>query len=140
MFSGIVGKVGAVVGIHDTAHDRVVSIRTPAGWKLGDGESVAVEGVCSTVQKRISKAFQVVYMHETLRRTTLDGLRVGSPVNLERSLRLNSLVGGHLVQGHVDVTAKIRSIRPDGEAKIYGFDLPPRYMRYIVEKGSIAVD
>lgn len=61
-------------------------------------------------------------------------------VNLERSLRLNSLIGGHLVQGHVDTTARIRSMRGDGEAKVYEFEVPARYSRYIVEKGSIAVD
>lgn len=140
MFSGIVEKVGQVARIHDSPGQRVVSIRTPPGWRFADGESVSVEGVCSTVQKRGRRDFRVVYMPETLRRTTLGSLGRGSPVNLERSLRLNALVGGHLVQGHVDTTARIRSVRPDGDARIYAFELPARHMRYIVEKGSIAVD
>lgn len=140
MFSGIVEKIGLVRDIRDTPLQRVVSIGMPAGWKFAEGESVAVEGVCSTVQQRRPRSFQVVYMHETLRRTTLGALRRGSPVNLERSLRLNSLVSGHLVQGHVDTTGQILRIRADGEARIYEIILLPRYLRYIVQKGSIAID
>jgi riboflavin synthase len=79
-------------------------------------------------------------MPETLRRTTLGGLRREDRVNLERSLRLSSLIGGHLIQGHVDTTARIRSIRPEGEAKRYEFVIPRRLSRYIIEKGSIAID
>ncbi len=140
MFSGIVEAIGRVSAVRDTPQERVVVIRLPAGWKFGEGESVAVEGVCSTVQRRSAADFEVVYMHETLRRTTLGTLRRGSPVNLERSLRLNALVSGHLVQGHVDATARIRGIRQDGSAKIYEFAIPSRYRRYVVEKGSIALD
>ncbi len=140
MFSGIIETIGKVSAVRDTALERVIAIRRPAGWKLGEGESVAVEGVCSTVQRQSKTGFEVVYMHETLRRTTLGDLRAGSPVNLERSLRLNALVSGHLVQGHVDVTARIRAIRPDGSARIYEFAIPARYRRYIVEKGSVALD
>jgi riboflavin synthase len=140
MFSGIVQKVGVVVGIQDSPGQRVVSIGTPARWHLAAGESVAVEGVCSTVQARGARKFRVIYMNETLRRTTLGALEKGSPVNLERSLRLNDVVSGHLVQGHVDTKATIRRIRQDGPARIYEFALPARYLRYIVEKGSIAID
>jgi len=140
MFSGIVERIGTVARVHDTPGGRAASIRTPAGWRFGDGESVSVEGVCSTVQRRSARMFRVVYMHETLQRTTLGSLVPGSPVNLERSLRLDGLVGGHLVQGHVDTTARILGVRADGDAKIYRFGMPARYMRYIVEKGSIAVD
>jgi len=82
----------------------------------------------------------VVYMHETLRRTTLGQLRARDGVNLERSLRLNSLIGGHLVQGHVDAVARIASVRPDGDARLYRFQLPARYARYVAAKGSVALD
>ena len=142
MFSGIVESVGSVVAVRDSKAGRDVTIQTPAKWKLREGESICVEGVCSTVQRCAGlKAYATfVYMNETLRRTTLGSLRQGDGVNLERSLRLNSLVGGHLVQGHVDATARIRSIRADGDARVYAFSLPPRYSRYLVEKGSIAVD
>lgn len=140
MFSGIIEKIGSVAQVRRTPGGCSVSIRMPAGWRLKDGESVAVEGVCSTVQRRTKRAFEVVYMRETLGRTTLGSIEGGSPVNLERSLRLDGLVGGHLVQGHVDITGKIRSIRAEGDARVYEFQLPMRYMRYVVEKGSIAID
>src|SRR5262245_2293024 len=111
MFSGIVERVGVVEKVQDSPGGRSVQIKTPREWKLGSGESVSVEGVCSTVQKLSRGVFHVVYMHETLRRTTLGALRRGSRVNLERSLRLNSLIGGHLVQGHVDAVAAIRGVK-----------------------------
>jgi riboflavin synthase len=79
-------------------------------------------------------------MPETLRRTTLGGLCRADRVNLERSLTLSSLIGGHLIQGHVDTIARIRFIRPEGEAKLYEFAIPRRFSRYIVEKGPIAID
>ncbi|MGH9447129.1 MAG: riboflavin synthase, partial [Terriglobia bacterium] len=115
-------------------------IRKPRGWKLRPDESVCVEGVCSTVQKAANGAFHVTYMPETLRCTTLRRVVAGNRVNLERSLTLASLLGGHLVQGHVDTTARLVGICSEGEARIYEFSLPARYSRYIVEKGSIAVD
>lgn len=101
---------------------------------------MCVEGVCSTVQSSNKSSFQVVYMPETLRKTTLGSLRPGDKVNLERSLTLRSLIGGHLVQGHVDTTARISGIRNEGEAGIYTFEISSRFSRYIVPKGSIAVD
>ena len=140
MFGGIVQKVGVVVGVRDSPGQRVISIGTPAKWHLANGESVAVEGVCSTVQAKDVRRFRVVYMNETLRRTTMGSLEMGRPVNLERSLRLNGIVGGHLVQGHVDTTAIIRRVRIDGQARIYEFAIPVPHMRYIVEKGSVAID
>src|SRR5207245_11246939 len=115
-------------------------IEKPRGWRLREGESVSVDGVCSTVQKSNAHAFKVVYMPETLRRTTLGGLKARDRVNLERCLSLSSLIGGHLVLGHVDATARIARVHPEGDAKIHTFEIPRPLSRYIVEKGSIAVD
>lgn len=140
MFSGIVETTSPVVDIRNARGQRIFSIQKPRGWKLREGESVSVEGVCSTVQKTNRRTFQITYMPETLRRSTLGGVRKNDPVNLERSLTLASLIGGHLVQGHVDATARIVSVKPEGEAKIYAFAVPRRLSRYIVEKGSIALD
>lgn len=140
MFSGIVETTSPVERVRVAREQRIFSIRLPRGWKFREGESVSVDGVCSTVQKSNGRVFQVTYMPETLRKTTLGHIDAGDDVNLERSLRLNSLIGGHLVQGHVDTTARIVSVRNEGEAKIYGFELPRRFSRYIIEKGSIAVD
>jgi len=141
VFSGIVETTSPVLSLNNAEQQRSLSIRKPRGWKLTDGESVCVEGVCSTVQGFNNKSsFRVVYMPETLRKTTLGDLQPGNPVNLERSLTLQSLIGGHLVQGHVDTRARIKRIRDEGEARIYTFEVPTRFSRYIVPKGSIAVD
>ena len=140
MFSGIVETTSPVLGISSARWQRILSIRKPRGWKLHDGESVSVEGVCSTVQSFDRNSFRVVYMPETLRKTTLGELKAGDAVNLERCLTLQTLIGGHLVQGHVDATARIKSIQSEGEARLFTFAMPARLSRYIVPKGSIAVD
>jgi riboflavin synthase len=140
LFSGIVETTGTILKIERLDGQLQVRIGRPHGWNLDQGESVSVEGVCSTVQGMDSRAFHVSFMPETLRRSTLGALKPASRVNLERSLRLNSLVGGHLVQGHVDATGKIRKITPEGSARIFLFEVPRRISRYLVEKGSVAVD
>ena len=99
-----------------------------------------MEGVCSTVQKLNGHSFEVRYMPETLRKTTLSRLQRSARVNLERSLTLRSLIGGHLVQGHVDAVGRIVRIRREGKSRVYSFEIPRRLTRYIVEKGSIAID
>ncbi len=140
MFSGIVEATSRVVKLEDTKGQRVAWIARPRGWKLKAGESVSVDGVCSTVQEVNRGTFRVIYMFETLRRTTLGRMSSGCTLNLERSLTLNSLIGGHLVQGHVDSTARIVGVHSDGAASVYEFSLPERFARYLVEKGSVAVD
>ena len=140
MFSGIVETTSPILKISSARKQRVLTIRKPRGWKLKDGESISIEGVCSTVQSFDRNSFRVVYMPETLRKTTLGSLQMGDEVNLEKCLTLQSLIGGHLVQGHVDTTAVIKSIRNEGEAKLLTFGIPARFSRYIVPKGSIAVD
>jgi riboflavin synthase len=140
VFSGIVETTCPVLSVDNARKQRVLTVRKPRGWKLKDGESVCVEGVCSTVQGSNRGFFRFVYMPETLRKTTLGALKPGDEVNLERSLTLQSLIGGHLVQGHVDTTARIKKIRNEGEARTYTFGVPARFSRYIVPKGSIAVD
>lgn len=126
--------------VADTCGGRAVWISKPPGWKLQPGESVCVQGVCSTVQQMNRRTFGVIYMAETLRRSTLGLLRSGEPVNLERCLTPASLIGGHVVQGHIDTTARITRIRADGETKTYEFNMPRRFSRYLAEKGSVAVD
>lgn len=140
MFSGIVETTSSIVQVRNARAQRIFSIRKPPGWKLREGESVSVEGVCSTVQKTNGRVFQVTYMPETLRRSTLGGLHERDSVNLERSLTLASRIGGHLVQGHVDTTGRITGVKTEGKAKLYAFEVPRRFSRYIVQKGSIALD
>ena len=107
---------------------------------LGLGDSIAVSGVCLTVTRLSDSGFSVHVVPETVRRTTLGSLDVGDPVNLERSLAANGRFGGHVVQGHVDGTASIESVVPEGEASLVRFAAPPAIMRYVVEKGFVAVD
>ena len=140
MFSGIVKITEAVTSVKKHGTEQRVTIRRPPRWKLKQGESINVEGVCSTVQKLNGRSFEVRYMPETLRRTTLSGLQRSGRVNLERSLTLSSLIGGHLVQGHVDAVGRIVGIRREGKSKVYTFEIPRRLARYVVEKGSIAID
>ena len=107
---------------------------------MGAGASVAVNGVCLTVTSFDDTSFSVDVMPETLSRTNLGRLNAGDAVNLERALLLGGRLGGHLVQGHIDDTARVSSVSYNEDARLLGFDTPSRLMRYIVEKGFIAVD
>ena len=137
MFTGIVEEVGSVKAAEG---GRLV---IGASEVLGDvkvGDSIAVNGACLTVTTYDESGFSVDVVPETLRRTNLGELNPGSPVNLERSMPAYGRFGGHMVQGHVDGTATIRSIESEGDALMVIFDAPTSVMRYVVEKGFIAVD
>ena len=137
MFTGIVEEVGSVRAVGDG------SLVIGASEVLSDvkvGDSIAVNGACLTVTTHDDSSFSVDVVPETLRRTNLGELEAGSPVNLERSMPANGRFGGHIVQGHVDGTATIHSIRDEGDALMVVFDAPTSLMRYVVEKGFIAVD
>ncbi|MBA7525551.1 Riboflavin synthase [subsurface metagenome] len=137
MFTGIIQEVGRVT----SAQSGKVAIAAGdvlRGLELGG--SIAVNGVCLTITNFNTNSFSVDIMSETLERTNLGLLRVGDRVNLERPLALGGELGGHLVQGHVDDTGRVASIKRSGEAIIIRFEAPPEMMRYVVEKGFIAVD
>jgi riboflavin synthase len=141
MFTGIVEERGEVVALdrHDGA--ATVTVRGPrVTADAGLGDSIAVNGVCLTVTALSGPAFTADVMAETLRRTALAALAPGSPVNLERPLRLGGRLGGHLVQGHVDAVAAIVSRSPAEHWDVVRIAIPPGLARYIVEKGSVAVD
>ncbi|MFH1437134.1 MAG: riboflavin synthase [Pseudomonadota bacterium] len=104
------------------------------------GDSIAVNGVCLTVTSFDASSFSAGIMAETLKRSNLGLLSAGDRVNLERPLTLEGRLGGHLVQGHVDATGRVASVRWDGEAMVIRFEAPPEVMCYIVEKGFIAID
>lgn len=137
MFTGIVEEVGAVKAAE--AGRLVIGASTVlSDIKVGD--SVAINGACLTVTTHDESSFAVDVVPETLRRTNLGTLVSGSPVNLERSMPADGRFGGHMVQGHIDATAAINSITADGDALMVRFHAPPPVMRYIVEKGFVAVD
>jgi len=139
MFTGIVAELGEVAGAEHHGGAAVFTIRgSTDGVALG--ESIAVNGVCLTVTGILDGTFTADVMGETLSRSTLGTLTAGAPVNLERSARLADRIGGHLVQGHVDATAAIISRVPAEHWDQVRISLPGTIARYVVEKGSIAVD
>ena len=141
MFTGIVEERGEVVAVDRHAGAATVTVRGPrVTADAGHGDSIAVNGVCLTVTATSGPTFTADVMAETLRRTALGALAPGSPVNLERPLRIGGRLGGHLVQGHVDAVAAIVSRSPAQHWDVVRVAIPPGLARYIVEKGSVAVD
>ena len=142
MFSGIVEDIGAVGALEgkDKGVLLKIEVRRIDAGELVLGESVAVNGVCLTVVSAEDGGFSVDASHETLSRTNLSGLRAGSGVNLERSLRVGDRMGGHIVTGHVDGVGTVQSITPVGESRVFSFSIPAALAKYVVEKGSVAVD
>lgn len=142
MFTGIVEELGSIVAVELLADDAArFTIRGPLVTSdANHGDSIAVNGVCLTVVTVDDGAFTADVMAETLRRSSLGALDVGSAVNLERAAALNARMGGHLVQGHVDGTGVIASITPTEHWTIIRLEFAGDVGRYIVEKGSITVD
>jgi riboflavin synthase len=141
MFTGIVEERGTVASIEQLTNAARVAIR--GSVVLSDvraGDSIAVNGVCLTVVDLGPDYFTADVMEETLKRSSLDGVGAGSEVNLERAARLDSRLGGHLVQGHVDGTGAVLAIEPDAHWTAMRISLPVDLGRYVVEKGSITVD
>jgi len=139
VFTGIVEELGAVVGVEHHADAARLIIQGSADGTV-PGDSIAVNGVCLTVTGIMAGSFTADVMRETLNRSGLGDLVPGDRVNLERSVRLSDRLGGHLVQGHVDATATIISRAPSEHWDVVKITLPPDISRYVVEKGSIAVD
>ncbi|MBB5915845.1 riboflavin synthase [Nocardia transvalensis] len=142
MFTGIVEELGEIVGAERLADSARLTIRGKLVTSdAGHGDSIAVNGVCLTVVDIIDgDSFTTDVMGETLSRSSLDGLGVGSRVNLERAAAVDSRLGGHIVQGHVDGTGAILSRDPQTDWEVVRISLPGELARYVVHKGSITVD
>lgn len=141
MFTGIVEELGRVAAIEDQGDAIRLTIGcTTAVSDANLGDSIAVNGVCLTVAEFDETGFTADVMQESLDRTSLGGLVVGSPVNLERAVAAGARLGGHIVQGHVDGTGAIVSRTPGEHWEVVRISLPDDLDRYVVEKGSIAVD
>lgn len=142
MFTGIVEELGEVVGKEDLTDAARFVIRGPVVTSdAGHGDSIAVNGVCLTVVEVLPGGeFSADVMAETLDRSSLAQVAVGSRVNLERAAAVNSRLGGHIVQGHVDGTGSVLSRSPSEHWEVVRIALPPTLARYVVEKGSITVD
>lgn len=142
MFTGIVEELGELVGREDLTDAARLVIQGPTVTSdARHGDSIAVNGVCLTVvDVTPGGRFSADVMRETLERSSLGSLQVGSPVNLERAAALNSRLGGHIVQGHVDGTGRVLARTPGQHWEVVRIGLPQSLARYVVEKGSITVD
>lgn len=141
MFTGIIEEIGVLKERRDGSHSCTLTVRCEKvleGTKIGD--SIAVNGTCLTVTKLNADSFDVDVTPETMRRTAFSIVRVGSKLNLERALRIGDRLGGHLVSGHVDFVGKLIKKEQEGNAVNLTFSVPEQWMKYVLEKGSIAID
>jgi len=141
MFTGLVADLGTVAAVDATDDGVRLRLQTALAAEIGEGDSVAVNGVCLTATEVSADAFAADVMHESLRRSSLgQAAQEGARVNLELSLRASDRLGGHIVQGHVDGVGTVSGVREDGFSRVVTIDAPPDVLRYVVEKGSIAVN
>lgn len=141
MFTGIVEEMGTIAGIQKGAKSAVLTIQAEKVFSdIHIGDSIALNGVCLTVTSFSGNTYTADVMNETLRRSSLGSLTVGSKVNLERAMAANGRFGGHIVSGHIDGTGTITKVEKDDNAIWYTIAAEENLMKYIVEKGSIAID
>lgn len=141
MFTGIIEEIGSIRSVARGTHSAVLSVRAERILEdIHTGDSIAVNGVCLTVSSFDKGGFTADVMHETLNRSGLGALKTDSPVNLERAMRADGRFGGHIVSGHIDGTGTIIGVRKDDNAVWYTIRAASSVMRYIVEKGSVAID
>lgn len=141
MFSGIIEEIGSIEKIEKIENGIKFSIKCNQIFEdLKLGDSVAVDGVCLTVTSIYNKIFSVDAVGETLFKTTLGEMKSGDYVNLERAIRYNERIGGHLVQGHINKRGKIRSIIPKGENYLLDISYPPELKKYFINEGSVAIN
>jgi riboflavin synthase len=140
MFTGLIADLGSVSSVERDSDGATLDISTRLAGELGEGDSIAVNGVCLTATAVAGDSFRAQAMEETLKRSSLGDLAAGSPVNLELALRADGRLGGHIVQGHVDATASIAGIREEGFARVLDVETDETLARYLVVKGSVAVN
>jgi riboflavin synthase len=140
VFTGLVATKGRIAAVDRGDGGVRLAVETPLAAELDDGDSVAVNGVCLTARGVANGRFAADVMEETLRRSSLGPLGEGDEVNLELPLRASDRLGGHVVQGHVDAVGAVESVSEDGFARVVRVAAPADLLRYVVEKGSIAVD
>lgn len=141
MFTGIVEEMGTIAGIQKGAKSAVLTIQAQKVFSdIHIGDSIALNGVCLTVTSFSKDTYTADVMNETLQRSSLGSLTIGSKVNLERAMPADGRFGGHIVSGHIDGTGTIKKVEKDDNAIWYTIAAPENLMKYIVEKGSIAID
>jgi riboflavin synthase len=140
VFTGLIADRGAVRSIARDEQGATLEIATRLAAELSEGDSIAVNGVCLTASRVSGEGFEAEAINETLARSSLGGLHAGAPVNLELALRASDRLGGHIVQGHVDGTGVVAQVRAEGISRVLEIEVEPRLRRYLVEKGSVALD
>ena len=141
MFTGLIDRTGEIRQLQATASGLELTIVPQSPYAaLELGESIAVNGMCLTVTKITDDGFCADVSRESIHRSTIADLTVGALVNLERAMAMGDRFGGHIVSGHIDGTGKIARITPDGDVRLFEIDIGERLARWVVEKGSIAID
>jgi riboflavin synthase len=140
MFTGLIAALGSVRALERDSAGATLTIASPLAGELNEGDSIAVNGVCLTATEIGDGSFRAQAMIETLERSSLGQLEAGGQVNLELPLRAGDRLGGHVVQGHVDGTGSVLDRREEGFSRVLEIEIEPRLARYLVEKGSVAVD
>jgi riboflavin synthase len=140
MFTGLIADLGSVAAVEQDDDGATLEIASGLARDLREGDSIAVNGVCLTATDVDGAGFRAQAMAETLRRSSLARLHAGARVNLELALRAEDRLGGHIVQGHVDGLATVSAVRDEGFSRVLSFEVEPALARYLVEKGSVAVD
>jgi riboflavin synthase len=140
VFTGLIADLGELLALHEDGDGATLQIGTRLAGDLSEGDSIAVNGVCLTATEIDSGAFKAQAINETLRRSSLGSLSARDTVNLELALRADGRLGGHIVQGHVDGIATVSEIREDGLSRVISLHVAPQLARYLVEKGSVALD
>jgi riboflavin synthase len=140
MFTGLIADLGTVEAVQETEHGMRLRVSSALAGELGEGDSVAVNGVCLTAAQVDGAAFVANVVHETLRRSSIAAIAPGDAVNLELPVRATDRLGGHLVQGHVDGIGTVSDMRDEGFSRLVTIVVPDELERYVVEKGSVAVD
>ncbi len=140
MFTGIIAHTAKVASAEKRGRNLAVSVAKPAQWRVPAGESISVNGICSTVVKAGRGVMHFVYMQETLQKTTAGSWRAGERVNLERSIKAGEPLDGHLVMGHVDGVGGIAVSVRAGRAQLLKIEAPRELLTLVVKKGSVAVD
>jgi riboflavin synthase len=140
MFTGLIAGLGSVRALERDSAGATLTIASSLAGELSEGDSIAVNGVCLTATEIGDGSFRAQAMIETLERSSLGQLEAGGQVNLELPLRAGDRLGGHVVQGHVDGTGSVLDRREEGFSRVLEIEIEPRLARYLVEKGSVAVD
>ncbi len=140
MFTGLIADLGRLAELDAGPDGARLRVATALAGEVGEGDSVAVNGVCLTATAVDPDGFWTEAMPETLARSSLGGLKAGDPVNVELAMRASDRLGGHVVQGHVDGTGTVASVEQDGISRVVEVEAGPELTRYLVQKGSVAID